>query len=109
MKITKEKIKDFSVLKMEGRFDSTNSPVFEEEIEKLYSSGEKNIILNFSGLDYVSSAGLRVFLIAQKRALSSHGKLHMCNMQPTIKETITVIGFSNMFSIFDTQEEALGH
>jgi len=107
MNIIKEKIKNFSVLKIDGKFDSTNSAVFEAEIDQLYSSGETNIIFNFGGVNYISSSGLRVFLIAQKRAVALNGKLHLCNMQPAIKETFVVIGFSNIFRIFDTQEEAL--
>jgi len=109
MNITKDKIRDFSVLIIEGRFDSTNSAAVEAEIDRLYNSGETKIIFNFSGLNYISSSGLRVFLIAQKRALATRGKLHLCNMKPAIKETFAVIGFSDMFRIFDTLEEALEH
>ncbi len=107
MNITKERIKDFYVLKIEGRFDSPHSAILEAEILDLYNRGEKNIIFDLTGLNYISSSGLRVFLIAQKKAIASQGKLHLCNMQPPVRETFSVIGFSSMFRIFDTREEAL--
>jgi anti-anti-sigma factor len=58
-------------------------------------------------MNYISSSGLRVFLVAQKKVLSLNGKLILCNMQPTIQEIFRISGFSNLFRIFDTLEEAL--
>ena len=107
MNILKEKTGDYSVLTIDGRIDTSNSAAFEAEIYLLLNSGEKNIILNCSGLNYISSSGLRVFLVAQKRINLIHGKLQLCNMQPAIKEIFIISGFSTIFRIFDTQEEAL--
>jgi anti-anti-sigma factor len=107
MNITKEKISNFSVLNIEGRMDTTNSPAFETEIDKIYSSGEKDIIIDCSGMKYISSSGLRVFLIAQKRAIALKGKLHICNMQPAISEIFVISGFSNIFRIFESRRDAL--
>jgi anti-anti-sigma factor len=107
MNITTEKINGFSVLKIEGRIDTTNFNDFETEINLLFNSGEKNIVFNCSGLNYISSSGLRVFLITQKKSISLSGKLHLCCLQPTIKEIFDISGFSTIFNIFDTQEEAL--
>lgn len=107
MEIKKTKINDFSVLSIEGRIDTTNFNQFEIEINLLFNSGEKNFIFNCEGLNYISSSGLRVFLIAQKKSISLNGKLHLCNLQPNIKEIFDISGFSSIFKIFDTQEQAL--
>jgi anti-anti-sigma factor len=107
MNITKEKINGFCVLKIEGRIDTTNFNDFETEINLLFNSGEKNIIFNCSGLNYISSSGLRVFLITQKKSISLNGKLHLCCLQPTIKEIFDISGFSTIFKIFDSEQEAL--
>jgi len=107
MNFTKEKINDFCVLKIEGRIDTTNFNSFEAEINLLFNSGEKNIIFNCSGLNYISSSGLRVFLITQKKSISLNGKLHLCCLQPAIKEIFDISGFSTIFKIFDSEEEAL--
>jgi len=107
MNITTEKINDFTVLKIDGRIDTSNFSVFEEEIDQLFNNGVKNIIFNCSGLNYISSSGLRVFLVAQKKTILLKGRLHLCNMQPAIKEIFAISEFSNIFSISNTIEEAL--
>lgn len=107
MNITTERISDFLVLNIDGRIDTSNFSAFEEEINKLLSKSEKNIIFNCSGLNYISSSGLRVFLVAQKKMISAKGRLYLCAMQPSIKEIFVISGFSNIFRIFDTLEEAL--
>lgn len=107
MIIEKEKIGDYSVLNFKGRIDTIHSSALEEEVSKVFASGEKNLIFNCSGVNYISSSGLRVFLVAQKKVLSLDGKLFLCNMQPAIQEIFRISGFSNLFRIFDTLEEAL--
>jgi len=107
MNITIETVNDFTVLKIDGRIDTSNFSVFEEQINQLFSKGVKKFILDCSGLKYISSSGLRVFLVAQKKTISMQGNLYLCNMQPAIKEIFVISGFSNIFRIFDTLEEAL--
>ena len=107
MNITTEKIDNFSVLNIDGRIDSSNFTVFEEEINRILNNSVTNIIFNCKGLNYISSSGLRVFLVAQKKIISLKGRLYLCNMQPAIKEIFSISGFSNIFRIFDTLEEAL--
>ena len=107
MDLSKEKINDFLVLSIDGRIDTNNFNEFELVINQIFDSGEKNLIFNCSGLNYISSSGLRIFLIAQKKVNAVNGKLHLCAMQPVIKEIFDISGFSTIFKIFDTQEEAL--
>jgi anti-anti-sigma factor len=107
MNIKKEKTGNFSILKIKGRIDTIHSSTLEEEVKQLFESGEKNWIFNCGGMDYISSSGLRVFLVAQKKVISINGKLYLCNMQPAIQEIFRISGFSNLFRIFETQEEAL--
>jgi len=107
MNIKKEKIGNFSVLKIKGRIDTIHSSALEDEVNLLFDSGEKNWIFDCSGMNYISSSGLRVFLVAQKKVISINGKLYLCEMQPAIQEIFRISGFSNLFRIFDSQEEAL--
>lgn len=107
MNIKKEKIGNFTVLKIQGRIDTIHSSALEGEVNQLFENGEKELIFNCSGVDYISSSGLRVFLVAQKKAISINGKLYLCNMQPAIQEIFRISGFSNLFRIFNTQEEIL--
>jgi anti-anti-sigma factor len=107
MNLTTEKIGNFSVMNIEGRIDTLNSPAFEAEIDKIFNSGGKEIILDCGEMRYISSSGLRVFLIAQKKTIGLSGKLYICNLQPTIREIFVISGFSTIFRIFDTRQEAL--
>jgi anti-anti-sigma factor len=107
MELTINKKGDFTVAEINGRIDTTNYNEFETQIMDVIEKGEKNIVLNCEGLNYISSSGLRVFLIAQKKLMGLQGKLHLCNMQPAIKEIFDMSGFSSIFKIFNTEEEAL--
>lgn len=107
MHIKKDKIGIFSVLKIKGRIDTVHSGELEKEVNQLFDSGEKHLIFNCEGMNYISSSGLRVFLVAQKKAKAINGKLHLCNMQPAIQEIFRISGFSNLFKIFTTQDEAI--
>jgi anti-anti-sigma factor len=107
MKLTTEKIGNFSVLNIEGRLDTLNSPVFEAEINNIFNGGAKEIILDCDEMRYISSSGLRVFLLAQKKTIGLKGKLYICNLQPSIREIFDISGFSTIFRIFDTRQEAL--
>jgi anti-anti-sigma factor len=107
MNITREKSGDYSILTLNGRIDTTTSPAFEGEIEKLFGEGEKKLIFDCSGLNYISSSGLRVFLIAQKKVILLRGTLSLCAMQPAIREIFVISGFATIFKIYETREEAL--
>jgi len=107
MNISKEKIGDFTILSIDGRIDTNNFNEFELVVNQVFESGEKNLILNCTALNYISSSGLRIFLIAQKKVNALNGKLHLCSMQPVIKEIFDISGFSTIFKIFGTQAEAL--
>lgn len=107
MNIKKDKIGNFSILKIKGRIDTIHSGDLEKEVNQLFNDGENHLIFNCDGINYISSSGLRVFLVAQKKAKAVNGKLHLCNMQPAIQEIFRISGFSNLFKIFETQEEAL--
>lgn len=107
MNIKKEKIENFIVLKIKGRVDTMHSVKLEAEVDQLFESGEKDFIFNCSEMNYISSSGLRVFLVAQKKVISIKGKLYLCNLQPAIQDIFKISGFSNLFKIYETQEEIL--
>ncbi len=107
MKVSKEKVNDTLVLTVEGRLDTTQSDAFEKDIMQILEQGDKKIILDCSGLNYISSSGLRIFLIIQKKMMSTGGQLSICNLQPTIMEIFDMSGFSMVFTIHPDLETAL--
>ncbi len=81
----------------EGRLDTTTSP----QLETLLASALDNVtelIFDFAKLDYLSSAGLRVLLSAQKR-MNQQGKMKLLNVNATVKEVFDITGFADFLTI----------
>lgn len=107
MKINETKSDNVVILELVGRLDSTSLGQIENRLPDLIESGERNILLDFSGLDYINSAGLRVLILAGKQLKRTGGKIVLCSMQDYIKEVFDISGFSNYFSIIPSQQKAL--
>ncbi len=106
MEITENKRNDVVLVSVEGRVDASNAGVLEQKLLGLIAAGEKRFVLDVARLDYISSAGLRVLLVARKR-LPTGGSLALCALQSQIREILDIAGFSSLFGIYDTQEEAV--
>ena len=107
MEINESKAGNFLVLDLNGRLDTTNYGKFESKLMELISGGEKEIVVNCSGLTYISSSGLRVFLMVLKKITASGGKFYLCCLKNNIREIFEITGFTSLFTIFDTLEEAI--
>ena len=97
--MTIEKTKDGSVLTLaiSGRLDTMTSPQFEKVIQSELD-GISELIIDFVDLDYISSAGLRVLLSAQK-SMNKKGKMTVKNVNETVKEILEVTGFIDILTI----------
>ena len=107
MKIQGHKKGAIVVVEVEGRLDSVTSSELEKEILSLLQSGESNLLIDFAGLDYISSAGLRVLLMAAKKAKAAGGRVVLVNLVNNVKEVFDIAGFTSIFPIFQSQDEAL--
>ena len=107
MDIHEERKDGFLVLGLEGRLDAVSSKMFEEKVLALVDGGETRIVIDLSRLDYVSSAGLRVFLVASKRLTPVGGKVVLCSVQEPVKQVFDIVGFYSIFSILNSKDEAL--
>jgi anti-sigma B factor antagonist len=90
-----------------GRIDGATSPAMESEITEVIAGGERHLLIDLSKVDYMSSAGLRVLLAAMKKVKALQGDMVLCCMQPFVKEVFDLTGFSRIFSIYASEEEAL--
>ena len=84
-------------LKLDGRLDTTTAPMLEDEI-KASIAGVQKLELDFDGLAYLSSAGLRVLLGAQK-IMNQQGKMIIRNVNDTIMEVFELTGFSKILTV----------
>ena len=84
-------------IKVEGRLDTTTAPDLEAEI-KASIDGVTELTMDFSDLEYISSAGLRVLLSAQK-IMNKQGSMKVCGVNETIMEIFDVTGFADILTI----------
>lgn len=96
MEIRKEKNESSLTLWLIGRLDTTTAPQFEAEVADL--SGVIDLILDFERLDYVSSAGLRVLLITEKK-MSQQGRMVVKNVCSDVMDLFEITGFSEILNI----------
>ncbi len=82
---------------LEGRLDTTTSPMLETELKQALD-GITELTFNFEKLEYISSAGLRILLAAQKR-MSKQGSMVVKNVNEVIAEVFEVTGFSDILTI----------
>lgn len=97
MNIEKELNENAATLKVSGRLDTTTAPKLEAAISELAGTCEQ-LVLDFEGLQYISSAGLRVILKAQK-AMSAKGGMKLLHVNETIMEIFEITGFSDILTI----------
>ncbi len=96
------------LLALSGRVDSASAAQLEGALQPLFTQPAQQAVLDLSGLDYISSAGLRVILMAAKQARASQGRLLLCGLLPQVREVFAVSGFLKILSVVPTLHEALG-
>ena len=107
MEITVEEKNGVSIVKLKGRLDTGSSVLFEEHLMKLMGAKEQQIVVDFAELSFISSSGLRVLLMAGKKLKSANGNLVLSAIQDHVKDVFDVAGFTMLFSMYPSQEEAL--
>lgn len=107
MHIATEKEKNTIVVSVEGKIDAITAPEFEKALLNLISQGEFFYLLNFSELEYISSAGLRSILAVAKQVKAKGGNIIFSGLRRPVKDVFNMSGFVTIFKIFETREDAL--
>ena len=87
------------VLNPSGRIDSANARAFEETLFEQIGAGHTNILMNCEAANYISSAGLRVLLMASKRTGKAAGKLVLCAVQYNVHDVFKHSGFAEIIPL----------
>ena len=106
MEITLSMIGDIPVLNLLGRLDVTTSPMLEERLKPVISGEGSKIILDCGALTYVSSAGLRVFLMCQRQLAEHGGGVAFASLSKPVQELFRLAGLENLFVIAATPADA---
>jgi anti-sigma B factor antagonist len=107
MDISEDRKGDVLVLALSGKLDATTSKTFEDKILGLIDSGSLRLVVDLAQLEYVSSSGLRVFLLAAKRLQGAQGKIVLCALKDHVRQVFDLAGFSSILSIYASRDEAI--
>jgi anti-sigma B factor antagonist len=95
------------ILAVNGKLDAATSVLFEERVRPMLARGERLFLVDFAHLDYISSAALRRLLLLAKKAGEAGGKVVLVSLQSHIREIFDMAGFTPIFPIYASQEEAI--
>jgi anti-anti-sigma factor len=97
-------------VKMKGSLASTTAAQAEEELKKIVDGGATKVVVNLAELDYIASAGLRVFMLASKALAKVNGGLMISESKGVVREVIETgigYGFAPLIRLFNTDQEAV--
>ena len=107
MDIQKERVGDVQVVTASGRLDGIYSTAFAKEVGELISGTNPKILIDFTDIDFVSSAGLRAVLLLMKKAKASGGAFALCGVNDQVREVLDISGFADIFSIHPERAPAI--
>jgi len=107
IKIIEEKENDVSRLALNGYLDAHTAPKLEDSLKELIESGQYKILINLGALDYISSAGLGVFMAFIEEVRENGGDIKISELKPKVLSVFELLGFPALFDILESDEEAL--
>ena len=107
LSIQTERIEKAVIVSPVGRIDGSNAAVLESAIQEQLAAGEKMLVFDFENLNYISSAGLRVFLMTARRLQGEGGKTLFFGISGSIAHIFEISGFSAILSIYESRSDAL--
>lgn len=96
MDIAKKLDGDKTIITVTGRVDTTTAPELDAGLKL---DGSETLTLDLSGVPYMSSAGLRCLLTAQKKMMAGGGSMTVVGVQPAVKEVLDITGFSSILTL----------
>lgn len=95
------------IMELQGFLDAHTAPELEKTFTELIGKGKYNIVVNFNSLNYISSAGLGVFMAYIDEIRNNHGDIKLTNMQQKVFNVFDLLGFPFLYEIYKDQDEAL--
>jgi anti-anti-sigma factor len=109
-KLMEIKSKDQSgvtIVSITGSIDTLTAPGATEFLNGLIAGGKTRLVADFAGVDYTSSAGLRVLLAAVKETRSRGGDLYLAQVRPDVQKVLTLSGFTSIMKVFPDVDAAV--
>lgn len=96
-----------TIVSVSGKMDAVTAPEYEQKLRQLIDDGEKIFVNDFSGLAYISSAGLRSILATAKALKAKDGTLLFCGLTGPVRDVFEISGFGSLFTFHDSLASAL--
>jgi anti-sigma B factor antagonist len=110
MEITTKEFKHCRMLSVKGRVDSATAPQFSQALDSVTDGGMYKIVVDMASLEYMSSAGFRALLAAQRNCKRyNRGEVALAAVPERIREALELAGFTELFKTFDDPLEAVGN
>jgi len=110
MNVADKRYADAIVLQVSGRLDQETCEDFRPQLTEYVDRAvreKSGLVLDFNGLEYVSSAGLRCLLVASRQMKAAKGRILVADMQPMVAEIFAISHFDLLFEVVPTVREAL--
>jgi anti-anti-sigma factor len=108
MKLVEETAEGVTVVEAYGRLDSATAKEFGDRLIALVQAGRASIVLDLKNIAYISSAGFRVLLIANRATAEKQGKLALCGVIGEVRRLFEIGSFMEQFLICQTQADGIG-
>jgi anti-sigma B factor antagonist len=110
MEITVQEFKHCDMITVKGRIDSATAPQLTQALETANNNGKYKLVVNMKDLEYMSSAGFRALLAAQRNSKRyNRGEVVLASVPDRIGEALELAGFTELFKTFDDPLLAVGH
>ena len=103
MELREDKVGVVTVVEVKGRIDNTTAPVLADRLMAGLRDAQVRVVLDLSRLDYISSAGFRVLLVAAKHADQTGSRLVLCGITGRISQVFDVGGFLELFTVAENR------
>ena len=110
MEISVQEFKHCDMISVKGRVDSATAPQLAQALEAANEGGKYKLVIDMAGLEYMSSAGFRAMLAAQRNCKKyNRGEVVLASVPDRIREALELAGFTELFKTFDDTLTAVGH
>jgi anti-sigma B factor antagonist len=109
MELTTTQFKHCDLVSVKGRIDSATAPQLADALDAIKTAGRFRIVVDMSGVDFISSAGLRVLIATQKECKRyNRGEVSLAAVQPKVQSALELAGFDALFKIHKDTLSAVG-
>ena len=107
MKLREDTVGSITVLEIDGRIDSSTAPALGERLSACLTAPGPRLVLDFARVDFITSAGFRVLLLAGRQAQSQDGRLVLCALPEKVRMLFEIVEFGDVFTIYGSRKDGL--